>query len=59
MSLCKKDTEVRVVMLGLDGSGKTSLLYQWISINGALNELVDTVQRLDSTLKLQSANSYH
>ncbi|CAL6007851.1 ADP-ribosylation_factor [Hexamita inflata] len=35
---CKKDTEVRAVMLGLDGSGKTSLLYQW-----KLNELIDII----------------
>ncbi|CAL6060327.1 ADP-ribosylation_factor [Hexamita inflata] len=35
---CKKDTEVHVVMLGLAGSGKTSLLYQW-----KLNELIDTI----------------
>ncbi|CAL6060299.1 ADP-ribosylation_factor 1 [Hexamita inflata] len=35
---CKKDTEVHVVMLGLAGSGKTSLLYQW-----KLNEFIDTI----------------
>ncbi|CAL6060143.1 ADP-ribosylation_factor 1 [Hexamita inflata] len=35
---CKKIQEVRVLMLGLDLSGKTSLLYQW-----ALGELITTI----------------
>ncbi|CAL6101224.1 ADP-ribosylation_factor [Hexamita inflata] len=44
MSLCikcsrrQKATDVRVVMLGLDGTGKTYLLYQW-----KLNQLVETI----------------
>ncbi|CAL6007991.1 ADP-ribosylation_factor 1 [Hexamita inflata] len=35
---CKRVQEVRVLMLGLDGSGKTSLLYQW-----KLGELITTI----------------
>ncbi|CAL6088802.1 ADP-ribosylation_factor 1 [Hexamita inflata] len=35
---CKKVQEVRVLMLGLGGSGKTALLYQW-----KLGELITTI----------------
>ncbi|CAL6007937.1 ADP-ribosylation_factor 1 [Hexamita inflata] len=35
---CKKFQDVRALLLGLDNSGKTSLLYQW-----RLNELVTTI----------------
>ncbi|CAL6007889.1 ADP-ribosylation_factor 1 [Hexamita inflata] len=48
---CQKDTEVRVVMLGLDGSGKTSLLYQW-----KLNELVDTIPTIGFNVETVKRN---
>ncbi|CAL6101230.1 ADP-ribosylation_factor [Hexamita inflata] len=48
---CQKDTEVRVVMLGLDGSGKTSLLYQW-----KINELVDTIPTIGFNVETVKRN---